>query len=335
MSLTSVRRELERTRQDLLSKPNVISVGVGYKVSKGQRTSEISIVCSVEQKKPKAALSSKDLIPQTINGVSTDVVETGQIRAFGNTTKQRPALGGDSIGHYAITAGTLGCIVKKSGQLMILSNNHVLANSNDAKEGDAILQPGAYDGGTMEDQIAILNTWVPVSFIEDGIPGTDCSIANGVASFLNALASVFNRTSRLRAYSTEALTNLVDAALAKPIVDSDVSERIRGIGRVSNIDEATLGMEVQKQGRTTGLTKGLIEQIDVTTQVSYGTGKTAIFTDQLIITSSSGSFSQPGDSGSAVLSGSKLIGLLFAGSDTVTVVNRIQNVFEALNCNIN
>jgi len=331
MHIDKVREELKKA-QDLLSKANVVSIGIGYKTTKGKKTDKLSIICSVEQKKLKSSLSSKDLIPEEINGILTDVVQTGVIKAFGNTTKQRPAQGGDSIGHYAITAGTLGCVVKKNGKLMILSNNHVLANSNEGKEGDAILQPGAYDGGTLTEQIASLSEWVPVNFIEDNLPGTDCQIAKGSANFLNFFASILGRKSRLRAYSLQALTNTVDAALARPNNDVDVIQKIREIGTITGIKEVVLGMEVQKQGRTTGLTKGVVDQIDVTTQVSYGTNKTAIFTDQVIITSASGSFSQPGDSGSAVLSKQDLVGLLFAGSDTVTVINKISNVFGALNC---
>jgi V8-like Glu-specific endopeptidase len=41
--------------------------------------------------------------------------------------------------------------------------------------------------------------------------------------------------------------------------------------------------------------------------------------------------SQGGDSGSAVLDEkNQLVGLLFAGSDTTTIINRIENVFSAL-----
>lgn len=63
--------------------------------------------------------------------------------------RQRPLRCGCSVGHYKLTAGTLGCFVKsrKDGSVLMLSNNHVLANENDAAVGDHILQPGDYDGG--------------------------------------------------------------------------------------------------------------------------------------------------------------------------------------------
>ena len=62
--------------------------------------------------------------------------------------ENRPLRIGCSVGHFRITAGTLGCIVRNSkGDMLILSNNHVLADENRARKGDAILQPGDLDGG--------------------------------------------------------------------------------------------------------------------------------------------------------------------------------------------
>lgn len=72
-------------------------------------------------------------------------------------TKTRPILGGISCGHPAITAGTIGGIFRdKTGQIVILSNNHVLANVNDASIGDSIYQPGPFDGGGPGDVIGKL-----------------------------------------------------------------------------------------------------------------------------------------------------------------------------------
>lgn len=61
----------------------------------------------------------------------------------------RPIQPGFSVGHHAITAGTLGAIVRirKDSRPRILSNNHVLADENRGDIGDSILQPGTFDGG--------------------------------------------------------------------------------------------------------------------------------------------------------------------------------------------
>jgi hypothetical protein len=219
--------------------------------------------------------------------------------------------------------------VKKNGKTFILSNNHVLANSNEAELGDPILQPGTYDGGRYpEDHIANLEQLVPISFV--GVP-SDCPTAGGIADLLNAIARILGRDVRFQAISEQVLENLVDAAIARPINPGDVSEEIMEIGTIQGTIRGELGMAVKKSGRTTGLTTGEIEQVDVSANVQYGTNQIAYFTDQLM----AGPMSQGGDSGSAVLDdNNNLVGLLFAGSDTTTIFNRVEHVFSALGVSI-
>ncbi|MEK7250599.1 MAG: hypothetical protein AAB209_09265 [Bacteroidota bacterium] len=325
--LEDCRRVLRDARRELLRKSNVVAVGVGYKTVGGKRTHELALICSVEVKKPKEKLSAGEVIPESIQSIPTDVYPTGIIYAQQTRTERhRPAPGGVSIGHYLITAGTLGCLVKKNTTQFILSNNHVLANSNDAAIGDAILQPGPYDGGQQQnDTIAHLSEFVPISFGTTSIP---CPIGNSVATILNGLASAVGSSTRLQAAATAAAAdNLVDCAIAQPINPADVVNTILEIGTISGVAEGTLGMSLKKSGRTTGLTTGSIQQIDVTANVSYGSNKTATFVDQLM----AGAMSQGGDSGSAVLNDqNQIVGLLFAGSTNSTIINRIQNVFQAL-----
>jgi hypothetical protein len=287
------------------------------------------VVVSVAKRVPEAELAPGDLVPQTLEGIATDVRETGVIRALqDHTSKWRPAPGGVSCGHVDITAGTLGCLVSKGGQVYILSNNHVLANSNEGQAGDPILQPGPHDGGTMEDQIATLEDFVPINF-GTGIP--TCPTAIGTASFLNWVARLLGSRHRLLAFQENPETNLVDAAIARPLSADLVKKEILEIGEPQGTAEGTLGLKIRKSGRTTGLTSGEITQVDVTAQVSYGGVKIATFTDQLM----AGAMSSGGDSGSAVLDESgHVVGLLFAGSDSTTVINRIQNVMEALDVSI-
>lgn len=156
--IQEVRAALQAHSLRLLAQANVVATGVGYKTTAGRRTQMLSIVCSVARKLPLAELAARDRVPPELNGIPTDVVETGVIRTLAaRTDRHRPAPGGVSIGHREVSAGTLGCLVRKNGARMILSNNHVLANSNDAAPGDPILQPGVYDGGRFpQDHIADL-----------------------------------------------------------------------------------------------------------------------------------------------------------------------------------
>jgi hypothetical protein len=321
-----IRGILNTHREQLLKRLNVVATGIGYKQTGGAKTSTLCIVCSVKKKVNAAQLSAQDLVPTAVEGMPTDVVETGVIRALqAPTGRFRPAPGGVSVGHVAITAGTLGCWVTKNGQKVILSNNHVLANSNDAEIGDPILQPGPFDGGgSPRDQIARLMQFARISF--EGEP-SQCSFANTVISILNLGCQVINSNTRYRVMKVQATDNLVDAAIATPLNAADVKDEILNIGPIQGSAQGELGMAVKKSGRTTGLTTGEIQQIEVTANVQYGGGRTARFTDQLL----AGAMSQGGDSGSAVLDDqNRLVGLLFAGSDTTTIINRIENVFSAL-----
>lgn len=329
MDLKPVIEVKRRNLAYLLSRKNVVACGVGFKETARGMTDEPCVVVSVTRKMPEAQLTPADIVPKKLGDVKTDVVETGVIRALqGHKDRWRPAPGGVSIGHIDVTAGTLGCLVTRDGELFILSNNHVLANSNAAQRGDPIIQPGRYDGGTLDDQIATLEDFIPLNF---GTSPATCSTATGVEALLNWLAALLGSSHRVMAFQEVPARNRVDAAIARPLSDDLVEKRIFEIGVPKGTREATLGTQLKKSGRTTGFTTGRITQIDVTTQVSYGEGQDAIFEDQLM----AGAMSQGGDSGSAVLDEEGfVVGLLFAGSDTTTIMNPIQFVLDALNVEI-
>ena len=314
----------------LLNLQNVTAVGIGYKTVDNKKTKEIAIIVSVTKKVPFYELERSQIIPEKLDGVRTDVVESGEIVALKlRTDKWRPAPGGVSIGHYKITAGTLGGLVTKDNEIFILSNNHILANSNDAAVGDAIYQPGPYDGGSQSDTIASLHQFVPIDFGGGGGGGSPCPFAKFYTSIGNGISKFFGSNSRLRSYQIMAGFNLVDCAVAKPLapVWGMVDPNILDIGIPVGVIEAALNMEVQKSGRTTGLKYGIITQVNATVTVGYGGGKTAIFDNQIITTE----LSQGGDSGSWLLNDSKnVVGLLFAGSDTMTIHNPIQLVLNEL-----
>ena len=334
--LEQCRAVLKKRCKDLLAHKNVVATGVGYKMTGGQISETLGITCSVIKKEEANSLRPEDMIPQAVDGVPTDVVETGEITAFQDPKGRfRPAPGGVSLGHFDITAGTLGCLVRKNGTLYILSNNHVIANSNNAQAGDSILQPGPFDGGRdPQDRIATLSEFVPISFQGggggdgggDGGGGGGGGDDGGCFGCAGGSSSPGDGTGGWAA-STQAVDNLVDAAIARPLEDSAVENTILDIGTIAGTGTGVLGLALKKSGRTTGFTTGSVIQIDVTVDVSYGAGLVARFTDQLM----AGAMSEGGDSGSAVLDNSNnLVGLLFAGSSTTTIINRIENVFSAL-----
>jgi len=316
-----VQRVKGEAEANLIRMRNAVAVGVGFKIAGDVQTSDPAVIVSVKQKLPLAQLAESEIVPKTVGGVKTDVIETGEIVAFQDPRqKMRPARPGVSIGHFQITAGTLGCLVSKNGEVLILSNNHVLANSNNAQVGDAILQPGPADGGTSADQIGALAEFIPIAFDGTPVPPIGC---------LDQLLALLG-FQRKRAQQNEPGNNKVDCALARPTTPNLVNPDILNIGVPIGAGTATLGTQVQKSGRTTGHTTGTILQIDVTVAVNYG-GPVATFTSQLM----AGAMSQGGDSGSAVLDMQKrVVGLLFAGSASTTIINPIQFVLDMLGAQI-
>ncbi|MEV4282074.1 serine protease [Actinoplanes xinjiangensis] len=305
---------MQRTHETaLLQRPQVVGVALGHKFTGGRDTGERAITVLVTRKLPVESISAEDLVPPVLDGVPTDVQEVGEIRAGTPTLASaealrqriRPAFGGLSVGHYKVTAGTLAtcCYDAASfpgspSRYYLLSNNHVLANSNDAAPGDPILQPGAADGGSApDDVIGRLARFVPIAFLG----------------------------------SEPVRTNLVDAAIAEaPFQDLD--RRIFWTGTVRRVRSApTVGELVQKCGRTTNFTTGRVLHVNATVDVNYGTAGVARFTEQILTTN----MSAPGDSGSLVTDlDEQAVGLLFAGSSTVTVVNQIAHVESLLGIRI-
>jgi len=217
----------------------------------------------------------------------------------------RPVPIGVSTGHPDITAGTIGArVVDSLGNVYALSNNHVYADSNEAEVDDPVLQPGAIDGGTdPADRIGTLANFVPIDF-GGGNNVVDAAIA------LSSTSTLGNATPS-DGYGTPKSTT--------------VDERV--------------GLKVQKYGRTTGLTKGRIGLINVISSVNYGDvdgdgdNDVARFVGQILVR---GGFSAGGDSGSLVVDQktNEPVGLLFAGSDSTTIINPIDDVLAAFGVTI-
>lgn len=323
---------LKKTRGKLLALQNVVGIGVGYKTSGAEDTGEPCFVIYVQKKLSPGDLSRKQVVPRKIDGLNTDVVESGVFRMLNvRTSRERPCQPGVSIGHYKSTAGTLGAVVKdrKTGELMVLSNNHVLANGSSiqearAKTGDPILQPGPYDGGTINDRIGVLHRYVP---LVKTVSRADCPVASAVARGGTRLLNLLVADYELRLYKHFKNENVVDCALAKLDSPDLVLATVLEVGEVTGTAEIRPGQQVQKSGRTTGITSGKVKSVGTTLQVEMKNDEKVWFSDQVVAEMAS----QPGDSGALILNPErKAVGLLFAGSDKLTVFNRIDAVLERL-----
>lgn len=246
-------------------------------------------------------------------------VYTGPIgrHSFWQPARRRPLAPGVSIGHRRVTAGTLGCFVDMGdrGGICILSNNHVLAFSDRGRPGDPIVQPGKLDGGRDPgDVVGHLHVVIPILRGVSASNLVDCAVA------VIANGQPYN------------LTPCVNGT-------ENASPKLIGVAE----DLARPEDEVIKCGRTTGVTRGRIDAIEIDKlEINFGSQQRpdlARFDGQISCYSEGSNFSKPGDSGSIVMTPSgRAVGLLFAGSQTgaptggggLTFCNPIQTVLNEL-----
>ena len=254
-------------------------------------------------------------VPSEVDGVPVVEKVTGDIAAVragpgvaaipgpkvNNRSRfDRPVPIGVSTGNQgACVAGTIGARVTAGGDVYALSNNHVYALENQAPIGSNVLQPGPYD--------------------------THCRVdpADAIGQLTDFEPIVFS----------DSANNTIDAAIASSTTaqlgDSTPSA---GYGTpTSATTTATVGLNVQKYGRTSSLTRGTVTIVNVTLLVGYTSG-TARFVHQVIVETTK-PFLKSGDSGSLVVTdpGNSPVGLLFAGdaSGKLAIANPISDVLGA------
>jgi hypothetical protein len=249
-----------------------------------------------------------------LSAIGAASVPAGAVTCNQQTTLPRPIPLGVSGGNINSISrhnkfcfdGTLGSMVQDgSNNQFILSNNHVLADTNKATPGDLIVQPGLAE--------KLVNC--------SQMPG------DAVATFTRTVNINFAKKS----------TNTIDAAIAA-VNPGDVTPEILNIGGIAGrVATPTVGMAIQKMGRTTCLTTGTITSISGRFKINYGSGKVAKFINQIVIVGPAppNNFGGPGDSGSLIVTQDacpQAVALLFAGSGNQkqTLANPISDVLAGL-----
>ena len=203
-------------------------------------------------------------------------------------------------------SGTLGSLVQdNTGRQFLLSNNHVLAQSDHASVGDAIVQPGLIDNNCMPYgegagtlPVGALTAWLSLDSKETN---ADAAIAEVGSHTVDASGSILELGARRS--------------------DGSLAAAPPGTSSTGGKGEAAwLQMRVAKSGRTTGLTCGAISALDVDVSVDYFRDcaetrpyLTKTFTNQVGL--SGDHFGDAGDSGALLVDAgtAEPVGLYFAG----------------------
>ena len=270
--------------------------------------------------------------PVTNQAAQTGAIELGS--SGGNDNDFDTYQGANGEQYVAdCCGGTLGALVQDSGgSQYILSNNHVLAESDQGKVGDTIDQPGMIDDGC-----------VPLSHAGSTLRPV------GTLKYVVPLAS---KTTDVDAALAAVSPGAVDPAgkilqLASPVHPAETDSRLGAAAPVAGNGEALTasslnGLRLAKSGRTTGLTCSTVAAVDLSVKVDYYKDcaetqpyYTKTFTGQIGIAGDH--FSDSGDSGALVVDASNAepVGLFFAGGSDgrghgLSIANPIGEVLHEL-----
>ncbi len=227
--------------------------------------------------------------------------------------------------------GTLGALVEdKASNQYILSNNHVLAESDQGKPGDTIDAPGLIDNGCVPLSHAG-STLRPLGTLKYSVP-----LANAQSNVDAALASVIPG-------AVDPTGSILQLAAPVSGTNSPLGAAPPMGGSGESLNAANLGtIELAKSSRTTGLTCSTVETVDLSVKVEYFKDcaetqpyYTKTFANQIGIAGDS--FSDSGDSGALVVDSSNAqpVGLFFAGGtdgdgNGLSVANPIGDVLREL-----
>ena len=272
---------------------------------------------------PSAVPNPSTVVITVVSQANTTKMGTGRVQVFQSNINQNaqswPVLLGTSGGNVDdksgrfCCGGTLGSLLIRNGNFYILSNNHVLARSDQAAPGEPISQPGIIDTNcstTGTTTVAKLTFFVPLQPAGANVDAAIALIEQGAVDPTGSILSL-------------------GATATGSTPDAGPPHQGRGI-------LASIGEQVAKSGRTSGLSCSTVSATNLSTSVTYqtqcngGTSFSVTYRNQVAV--SGGGFSAGGDSGSLIVDQftADPVALLYGGSDTETVGNPVGDVLAAL-----
>lgn len=270
----------------LSANPTVIGVGVGIKETQGSLTETLCYRVYVDRKLDSAHLGKHLLVPETILGIPTDVLEKEPtiLNSFPDTTKYPSLRGGVQIrneyfsGDNSVGAGTIGCLARTvvGNKLVGLTAGHVLTDGRTGSPPPAVTTIDI--GHPRWIKCCCCCTYNEVGLVSrvSSVAGLDCGIFE------------------------------LDTNAAAKVVEFATEDQVWGVGLIKGVEQAVCYELVRKRGAATGITFGIV------VDVLYDGGK-------LLINPCTeyANFSQPGDSGAVIVNkNNKVVGLLVGASRT-------------------
>ena len=248
-----IRPVKESVEDELLAREGVVGVDIAEKISAGKPTGQVSIVVFVEKKKPGTRLAKGQMVPKEINGVVTDVQEL-EIELQSAMVKLDDGVGLVDATAYPSLHGGISMGPRRS---VFLSPPEVPAAGNYVFVGTL---------GAMVRDRANGNVMALTNFHVACPRGWAIGDRMAQPSLVDNAAAATDFGSLARA----TLSEHVDGAVVRLDAGKDWTATIETIGNVAGTATATVGMPVQKRGRTTEHTFGTVRSTDFTATINYG-----------------------------------------------------------------
>lgn len=294
--------ELDKVRREWLRQPGVTAVDVGFKIKDKAITDDVALRVHVARKRPVAELESSQVFnetgktPKKQGGFPVDVIEAQYAPSEARSTPMalddadEDAIAGiERLTVFDPLIGGISC-----------GNPRVTAGT---------LGVVVFNRRTCRPMI--LSNWHVLA------GSGSAAVGEGILQpgALDGGTEVVANLTRMR------LDSRMDAAVATLNNARGHSRDILGLGTITGMDTATLGMEVEKSGRTTGITRGVVDGVSMSVSIDYTDPGVINFTNQIRIVprppwpAVDVEVSMGGDSGSIWMNQrtNRAIGLHFAG----------------------
>lgn len=296
-------KALDGVRREWLRRPGVTAVDVGYKISDDEITDAVALRVHVARKIPVAELAASEVFnesdgtPAEVNGFPVDVIEA----TYGPSDTAGPAvLDYDDV-------ATTEAIDRKSAVDPLIGG----VSCGNTRVTAGTLGAIVFDKTTCKPMI--LSNWHVLAGASAAAAGEAIVQPGPIDGGTQTVATL----TRMR------LDSRMDAAVATLNGARGHSRDILGLGTISGMEAAHLGMLVKKSGRTTAITEGIVDGVSMSVGINYGDPGVVSFSNQIRIVprppwpAVDYEVSKGGDSGSVWLNqaNNKAIGLHFAGEN--------------------
>jgi hypothetical protein len=300
--------------------PRFTGCAIGFRRRGGQVTGEPAVIAMITKKLPAGAVSRSRLLPASVSvggrDCAVDVVEVGPISLTAGpsphgpiTQKIRPPLQGCSVsdvGGSSFATATFGCLVrdKSDGTICVFGSNTSLANSDQARRGTLVIQPGAYDGGTSDDGIATLKRYIRfaagTNYVDAAIAqlidqkNYSENVAENLMKPISAGHPAVGVCFATDQYGFNAFLTPIENNLSRLGV-----ELLPARPGSSCTAAAQVGMPIEKVGRTSGYTSSTVDAVAAQVKVTGPANNMLVFADLIW----SQAFFLGGDNGAVVCQG--------------------------------